>query len=444
MVLSDGSRLPLRLLLSTSPPQGAPIFGRFWWCPLLESTLRKEKEGAYVLSTLGGRHVRLVEKPGKKGELASEDGKWTGTVGRPGTLAVVRSQAWEYTYRRGRIVKAQREGGAALEWQYEGGRPESIRDAKSGEVVGLSYASQSTLPAYLTINGTSHRLEKQNVPLVGGLGGQVVITGFDSSLLSVGEAWKFPIVLSRDGTYTMAFTFPPDYSRVYKWDGKSGILQSDGLWDYTVAAMFDGTPRLSRTKADGGFESYFYNENTGESEHQWPDGTIEKCTYFLGEGPIHRKIRDKVTLQDGKEISSTRWSYDDEGRVLRESKDGLETIFTWHANGKPASKTQTAGDSVLLEENYDDQGRIIRKQKKSHIFEYAYQGRKVIAQRIQDGKVALVWVSNPDGSDRYFFAKDSGNGQLKVAQGLVSPSGNQGVEMARALAQQAMRQLKTN
>jgi len=432
--LSDGEKLPLRLLFSVQPPSGIPVFGKFWWCPLAESTLVPVSERCSLLSTLGGSNVYLVKQ--KDGSLASGDGAWKGKPGTKDLVELASPDGWSYTYRGGRITDAVSSGGTRLHWAYENNLFKSLSDSEKGPLLSFDYGAQG-LPARISTPANAFECEVQKVPVVANAAG--VISGFEFSLAAISsklQAWKFPIEMGEDGNYTMPLSIPFEAANKYIWSAKSGILQSEGGWTYEVKPKADGRPVVSRKNKSGGVESYFYDEQTGISEQRVPDGRVITRSYFLAGGPTQGKIRKYQELLNGVEKVAIHSSYDEAGRIIRQRTGAKELVWTYYKNGLLASFESLRDGNSVESIKYDETGRLTEKFGGLAAYKYSYEGGKTVTQKILGGKVCATKVEDPRTHESAIFVQ-SPDGSLKPGSAFPlanSPPSQEWINSAATLA----------
>ena len=443
--LSDGTKLPFRLLFTSLPSKGSPLFGKFWWCPLLESTCLPVSETTYRLSTLGGRHVYL--RKDKEGILSNGDGTWSGKFG-PGENSLIISAPgdWTYFYQRGRLVRADHAQTLHLEWVYTNGRLMGIREAQSGSLVTLGYSGSDMLPTSLDLKNKRHDLSSQSIPNVVDVSGRPVVAGFEPSLSEIKsvEWWcKFPVTLEQTGDYHLKYSEALGANQRYVWQGVSGLLVSDEDWTYSIQKGSDNQPVVARKNKNGGMESYFYDSNTGASEHFLPNGLRIIKSYFTAIGPTQYQIRKTVTFWGTKEVKSTQWSYDELGRMIREKTGDLEKVLSYNSNGALESKIANYKDKLVSAEYFDLQGRLAKKTSRGTDYIYSYEEGKTTLQRIQNGKVALSLVSDSKTKQDFVFLPESDSGRLSPPEGTsYAVASAEDVEAAKAVAYRAMEKLK--
>lgn len=410
ILLPNGDKFPFRLQFSAQPPSGTPVFGKFWWCPLFESTLIPVSERCYSLSQLGGEQIYLVKR--KDGSLSSGDGKWSGKIGVEGQVDLVSPQGWSYIYREGRLAEAKHHG-VTYRWIYQRGQLRSIVSSLGSNLVEVEYADG--LPSRITTPSQKLQLGFQKVPIVTNPGAGVVVTGFEYTLGEISsEAWgrKFPITLTSEGTYAMEVSEQGEPVSKYVWRAETGEILSDGLYTYTLTPRKDSAPLVSRKNAEGEVESYAYDQKTGLSEQILPDGMRVTRSYFIGAGPTQYKIRKVTASLEGKEISSRQWSYDEKGRKIREMAGDRVKMWEYAPEGGLVSEEERKGDSLVSRKTFDRAGRVATLMRPEFELRYSYEADKTVTQRLKDGKLQMASVTDPMGGPALEFFVQSGRTEL--------------------------------
>ncbi len=403
--LADGTTIPVRLLFSTEPFSGTPVFGRFWYCPILESIVIPFNETHFVFRTLGGRQVFLKINEDNPGEMESGDRRFHGRRLTPGKL-VITGEGWEYEFINGRLRSAKSDTGVTLDWAYNNGRIRAISDRQKGDLLSLDYQPGEPLPTDLVINGKRFRLKSQNVPIAQSVMGQTLIAGYSPSLAEIDRGLivnGYPIRLDREGLFHMDCT-PESKDRHFVWGANDGILKSDGEWSYgTTTTKGIGPKGISRTDKKGRTESYVYDSRVGKSVYTSLDGTTTRRLYFVTPGLTQYKIRRLTKLVKGQEIKNARWSYDESGRLIRKIVGDRILTWNWGDTGKLASFTEKIGERIVKNEIYDSEGKLQTKIRNGIAYRYFYEGGKTIVQRLDGDRVVAAQVNSAEGNAKTFF-----------------------------------------
>lgn len=441
--LSDGTNLPLRLRFSSAPAVGAPLFGTFWWCPLLESTFVQLNEGSYSVTTLGGRTAYLIER---KGQLSSGDEKYKGHIVSP-SEAVIEVDGWQYRYIGGRLVSLKTPSNIEVDLAYTAGRLTSMVEKGKGVLLSLQNGAPGSLPSRMVVNKDAYDLTAQQIPVVSVVAGQPLIAGYATSLGEIKGpmSGRFPIVFGRDGSYSMARQADYAQDRTYVWNSVTGQVISDGRWTYEVKPGKPDAlgqllpPMVSRKNAQGQVESYYYDLATGISEYHQADGTVTKRYYFTSVGPINSQLRKLTMSKGGKELANIQWSYDEQGRMIRERGADYEKDWLWQPNGKLGTHTETRNGQMQLQETYDENGRLSEQQRAGGmVYRYTYDREKTIIERLENGVPRLTQVIDPSVQQNVVFAVDAKAGSLTPVSPLPGAPASKNLDYLKTTALRAL------
>lgn len=434
--------LPLRIRFAVGQPTARPLFGKFWFCPLLESSLILESESLLNWMDLGGRTSFLSRR--KDGTFVSGDDRVVARKTSPSEW-ILTSRGMEYRYIDGKIKSLKFAPDRVVEWVYQGSRIIGLSGSAEGTLLTIEYGGGQAFPTALVTQGNRVELKTQKVPSVSVVSGTPMVAGFEESLggfESPRAQCRFPIEFDPKGNFSMKATSLAGGESLFVWDAASGILKSDGEWNYTTTQDPVKGPIVSRTNKSGQSESYYFDTKTGTSEYKAPDGTIVNRSYFIANGPTQYKIRRATTLQDGKEIAVRQWSYDEAGRLVRESEDGAERSWAWNDDGSLQSEGLRAGDKVIWQTSYDKEGRMVEKIIKNKTYRYAYEAGKTVMMCLRDGKVTSSRVFDAARNQLALFKLDEATQSLQggslPGQNAISP---QEVEAARALANKSLKSI---
>lgn len=442
--LRDGSSVPFRLKFSPANPSGAPLFGRFWWCPVLEATLIPGNERYMVMSTLGGRLVYLHLR--KDGTYSTGNGGYKARIVSPSETSVT-GEGWEFRFVSGKLRNAKSPGGVDLEWVYEGSKLLGVREKDRVMLLSLEYVANQPLPVAMVIGKVRFDLAYQQMPIATVVAGMPVITGYETSLSAYrwqNASHEFEVAVDKDAKYVMNYRSNRYPSRRLVWDPPSGQIQSDGEWTYTATqGEEENFVRVSRKNASGAEESYFYDRSKGASEHRKPDGTVVSRLYFIASGPTQFKIRKLTKTKDGKEIGGVSWSYDEMGRLIRERDGDYERSWTWRPDGGLNAVRETSAGTLLEETVYDEHQRLVSRTVKNKTYRYSYEGDRTIVQRLVDGNLASTAVIAPDRKPVVFYGDDRSGKGLQSAVDTMAKITPQEIQNAQQLALRAL-QMNSN
>jgi len=441
--LEPQSGLPLRLRYSATGNLGFPLFGKNWYCPLLETSLVAESETKLLWSNLGGRSIPLRLQ--KDGTFQSGNGKISVRKISQSESSLT-AEGWEYKYVSGKLRSLKVPSGSEYKWVWQGSRLLGISAADGQMLLSLEYTGSQERPTAVVVGKARNDLAYQRVPVVSDVLGQGAISGYEDSLSEINGTKlmeKYPVELTPAGEYVMELTSSRTGDRKYVWKGLDGKTISDGAWTYSVEERPNIGPVVSRKNSEGGVESYYHNAKTGTSVQTLPDGTVITRNYFSARGPTQNKIRNATSTKGGREISSRQWSYDEMGRLIRDRSGQYERTWSWSDDGRLTEESESIGDKVLMLVRYDDSGRPTERTLRDKTYKYSYEAGKKIVQRVQDGKVLSTRVIDPATGAVAFFKPDETNGSLQGGFSKVLNSVSaKDLEQARVLAERSLQILQ--
>lgn len=311
--VENGITLPLRLRFASDVMRKAPLFGKNWWCPLLEGEGKGTPE--YLgFSTFGGERQFLLKSDG----WWSKDEKATGR--EVDGLIEIESEQWRYRYKDGKIVEAISPDGTRLNWLYHDGDLKAIRRASDGSDV-------------LTVDRTAGSVK------VHGEFGEFVFRGESGKLLL-----KFPdgreeeIGIAPDGEDVSKMTVVSladgtPAPQAFRWKTSTGALLSDDDFTYETRRTDTGEDILHRVDRKGRTEWYTFDTVRGLATYKRQDGSRVQSWYHVENGPRYMKCFRMDTLsKDQALVSSRLLTYDAQGNVEKE----------WIEQG-PAALEKTSG-----------------------------------------------------------------------------------------------------
>ncbi|MEK3795064.1 restriction endonuclease fold toxin [Paenibacillus sp. FSL R7-0204] len=131
----------------------------------------------------------------------------------------------------------------------------------------------------------------------------------------------------------------------YTYDVIGNVESVTDILGYTTTYQYDKSSRMARVDYDGKETAYSYDKNGNRTMVQYEDGLKEVYTYDLN----NRLLTLTNKRNNGSEISSYRYTYDDAGRQI--------------------TKTDSFGSTAY---SYDDAGRIKQVEAPGKTTVYAY------------------------------------------------------------------------
>jgi len=301
ITLDDGISLPLRLRF-TSKGKGF-LFGKNWWCPLLESTAILPKSHFIEYSTLGGGGEYLA----RGNQFVSDDGRTKATL--DSDEIEIDSGGWVYRYKDGKITEAKTPDGTSLVWK------------KDGESISLEVAGRRCVLAIMrTGDEAKITISSQKAEFI-------LKQKSDKNGDPVGWVLAFPdgrreeMKLERQacGVTQMTVEGSGGIRGIYRWKTETGELLADSDFTYEMRPTDIGRDLLNRVDGQGQTEWYYFDSDKGAATYKRQDGSRVVSWYDLRRGPAHMKVFRMDTLSgDQKLVSSRLLSYTPEGVLDKE------------------------------------------------------------------------------------------------------------------------------
>lgn len=348
--------LPLRIEFSSANQGDSPYAGRGWWIPLIEAKAFLLRETMMQANLLCGKSLFLRRDKNDFKRFYTLDKEWTGVVSGE-DIIISRADGWELRYHRGLVRQLKTDTGRTLTWARNGNLVTEIREeAVSGAPLRLLTTSGG-VPNGFEVNGKKHSFDLDKKPRVRNINGQDLISGFDSSLSSwvwpdeKREAYAFEVE-EPEMVPNLKLTDRDAVTTTYTWNPKTNAVISDGEWTYDIGEITQtfGLPRIARKNAAGQEEFLRVDNEKGISEEKTLDGGHKITEVFMSTGPLYGKVRKVETIENDVRRLAYQASYDDLGRLIRETNaDGFTTAYTFDKDGKfSGRKLLKTGDEEVL------------------------------------------------------------------------------------------------
>ena len=330
----EGLSLPLQINFNSGRDSGAPspYLGQGWLLPLLESRFIQDDETHFHMVQPDGLNNRFLRGNSDERVLDGSAG-WKAEI-KSETITAWAACGWKLVFTSGHVASMTTPKGRQLDWVYEGGRVSELREG-SATRLKVQYGPDGRAAALSLPGGKRILLALDKKPRVQSIGGQEVIAGVDSSLseLTLADGQKRHFVFSTDekklptlkiegqksGQGTGATLEP---SRLLGWDPQTRLASRDGDWNYQVIPNADpesGDAAITRTDATGEKEYWFKDKANGQETTQGVDGTKYVKSWCL-DGSMRGRLRKVLEVKDGVSRVASQFTYDQNGRLLREVK----------------------------------------------------------------------------------------------------------------------------
>ncbi len=330
--LADGSVLPLiigfRSDWETLSP--SPHVGSGWLLGLLDAHFVQRSENAFDMISIDGYTVPFGRDPKNPSILNGAQG-WKAEIKRD-VVTVWAECGWKIQFTKGKIsaittpknsvVQIRRDPTGLVSDVIEGTNVllRVATDSK-GKINGLSMANDRNIGIAL--------VEKPSIQNLNG------INVVDSKTLSLGEV-TMPDGLKKSFDYSPVTELHPTMTiagngavpRVLTWDSISRHISSDGLWRYEIkpSETMGHNSAIQRTNEKSQKELWHYDSVKGTETIVTADGTEKKTSWFTS-GKLAGLLRKVEESVKGRPTNTYLASYDEEGKLARETKNGYTIIY---------------------------------------------------------------------------------------------------------------------
>lgn len=337
--LGEVEKLPIYLIFNSSHGI-SPYAGSGFEIPFLESRIWQVDENRFQMKSPSG--WLWVFQRTKDPNVLEGNAGWKGLI-KDDTFTVWAPCGDKIAFRKGRIVSMQIKEDK-FDYGYKGNRVESIQmngrtilevksDDKTGGVTGINLPNTRELIG-LQQTGSRPRLESD-----GGL--RVVVSQLDKTLREVTkpggskEEFEFGVDDQRNPTIKLNNT-------TVAWNSATKKVTRDSEWAYRInpAANLFENAYVERKNEKGKVELWHYNGAKGEEVLQGSDGVRKVKTWFTN-GILTGKQRNEVSFLNGIQISKKSWGYDESGRQIRTSLDGVSINYEYDSEGLIAAINKT-------------------------------------------------------------------------------------------------------
>jgi hypothetical protein len=353
--LGDGLTIPVNINFNSHRESSSPTLGKGWLVALLESHVEPLDEN----------HVKVVMPDGWNFYFYRKDNTetWVGNAGWVGetnsTLFTITAPCgWKIKFDAGKIQEIDTPKNRTLTYKYNGPVATEV-DIDGKPFLQVETNTATEVAENLLLNGQKIDVALAPRPRIQTASAQNLVTGFDLSLNHLqwpdGKRETFTFATT-DKTLdpTLAITHPDQTQRHLTWDPTTRQIKSDGDWTYHLTPGSHVV--LSRTDLTKGTESYHDDPTLGTTTVQNIYGVIEITSRFTS-GPLAGRVR-RTDRKIGNKIECVySASYDESGRLVRETENGLTVEYFYNAAGLPTKAIQ--GNHILWNRSYDAKGNLM-------------------------------------------------------------------------------------
>ena len=416
--LSNGDRLPVLLLFQSHSDHASPWAGHGWSIPLLDARMVQEDADRFRFWMPDGLE-RVFHRDAKQRDMLHGDGGWRAQI--KGNLIEVASNCGDsillsagrpirMTLGDTRIDYSTGDGGNSIELREAGrllikARPdplaedEIIIESADGRLAGLKLGER---PLVQEISG--RRVVSAMAPALASVsrpGGAVTAFGYD-----LDDSLTPALRQTRDGRKRAGIT----------WHPTSRHILSDGSYDYRVSPRDnpDYFAIIERGRGGTFTEKWDFDIAKG-TKTVVDDQGVTRIERWFASGALATRLREVAEVRDGKRSILEKYSYDEKGRVVRETRNGRTTRFLRDDEKLTCTAVDEATKATLWTKFLDAEGRTIMvAYPDGSTLEFDYRNPTVVmATLTRDGVQATArWNKDTFGGDAQFSvsrARQQGN-----------------------------------
>jgi hypothetical protein len=374
--------------------------GLNWWFPIFESYVVAESERVTQMTTPWGQSYSLWKN--REGKFQTPDGDWTGVVESDDRFVVNGREGAVLEFRKGRLWQFGFTEGVKYQLVRRSGdeRVTSVRRGPGNDVLIASYDERGYL-THLTCNDDKKFVfEYSKAPRLLYLDGNPVVQSLavSASSITLNNTQKTSLerILDSDGEQLQikrlvreGGAWSDKWAGKMNWEGKSGLLKTDGEWEYETSYPYPEAPypKLSRRRIGAKNthgESYFWNTKTFVEERMYDNGLILNRHFVGTSGPAYCKI-SKVTAQsvgDSHPQTIFQCSFDAAGQPIRI----LRTTEWW-------PRILSGGPHIPSAQLYAElfgSGQTTSGEKTRELSQVLTEEGKTMAEKLPDGSTKLT------------------------------------------------------
>lgn len=384
--------IPLLMIFDSRKRTDSPRTGAFR-IPLLESSLWAEDESNYLLYTPSGDqwHFR---------RLKANSPIWEGPYGFKmeivGDVATIRAECGiKLVYVRGRISQIQIKE-ATLDYVYSGSAVSEIRRDGAPLLKVENEPNSSRIRRLSLAGGESVQFSWGKRPVVGKQGGVPVIDRIGDTVTGIlksdGETESYSFDLSNDLTPRLVL----NGKSLFEWNTSGDLTRADDDTYEVVKNPERPTAfQISRVLPDGKKETSIFDGKGQKQVFEYPDGRKIERLYFAS-GALNGKLRQEIeTLPSGELNIKEKNSYDDKGRILRQTRGSHSVFFDYDEKTTLVTARDEASNILWTKERLSDgttkvnfsDGKFVTIKKVSDTemtVSVTRNGRTIVAKRTLD------------------------------------------------------------
>ncbi len=336
------------------------LFGVYWLIPFFESNIVQLDELNFLAEMPDG-WTRSFYRATAGETILRESGGWVGEISGK-TIVLSASCGWKITYYEGNIASIDSPKGNRLSYRYNADEIVGISEGGT-PLVQLERVHKPEEELEISIRGATPIITCSFVdsPLISEIGNQRVVANVERSVgvmgpIPGGQTISINYNPSDQLIPTAKFFLDETIQEAFSWDPGTCMLIGLNDWRYEIVRndRYE-TSEFKRQKPGRGLESWLKSTKYGIEIVN--DGQVITTRKYFVSGPAGGKVRSLIRSNGGKVESELRFYYDERGRLVRKSDNG---IVTQYQDG-PESNTSWA----ISPTEADYEARLLNKIKVS-------------------------------------------------------------------------------
>ncbi len=257
---------------------------------------------------------------------------WRGNAGWVGetnntVLTITAPCGWRIKFDGGKIQKIDSDKNRLLTYKYNGAVATEV-DVDGKMFVQVESDTATGVAQNLLVGDQRIDISLAQRPRIQILQGRNFVTGFDQSLNQLqwpdGKKETFTFGADKGLSPTLGITHSDRTQRNFTWDASTRQIKIDGEWAYAFPK--DNAFALNRTNKQGQSAAYENDEGTGVLTERALNGIVTQTLYFTS-GVLRGKVRKVITTNIGGIPTVDRYSYDEEGNLIRREKGNYKIEY---------------------------------------------------------------------------------------------------------------------
>lgn len=330
--------IPVFLKFNSDQQRASQFAGYGWFFPLLEANVIQIDENTFLAEMPNGWRYTFKRKKDNP-NILSGSGGWIGEIS-DARIKLTAPCGASVVFVDGKIQSFSLTNGTTF---YISRSSDSVALSNGNkEIVSINRESSRDYST-LKLGGVEFYLYSSQRPLVESNGKLNVVTKMVTAISKIESAKQtlaaFDYSLTPELNYRLQITGKNGSPEELIWDPKDKKLIKDSLWTYktTQSGERGESTRIDRKRIFGGRSEYWmYNKHVDKYEKMDENGVLTKIAWYTS-GILDHKMRSLFISERGKTLDDQKYSYDEKGRLFRETLNGDTFIYSYPGDSLRAS-----------------------------------------------------------------------------------------------------------